>query len=121
MSDRITTADLDRALTAHRDCLDACGITYEGRLGLDHGSATYGRAFRLYRTAYPYPCQERRDDHTDCPRCAGTGTETCSGHARPPIGDDYLGMTKREAYDELVHRTGLIYDTHRAITEGTTR
>lgn len=92
MSDRITSADLQRALAAHVDCLARVGITYDGRLGIDEGSKTYGRAYRLYRV----PSGE-------------------SGHWNPPIGSDYLGMTAREAYETLTARTRIIYETATAV------
>jgi hypothetical protein len=132
--------DLKRALDAHIKCLARCGITYDGRLGLDEGSKLYGRAFRLYLTDKLDRCQERRYrmtetgelvrwphdlpgdheiaydwDHADCERCAGTKLERCSGHYRPPVGDDFLGMTKSEAYETLTARTRAIYDTAAAV------
>jgi hypothetical protein len=89
MSERITLRDLDRALVAHIAALAHAGITYDGDLVVEHGSPTAGRAFRLYRQP--------------------TGS---SGLWPPPIGSDYLGMTKRDAYDELelMSRTAIVYD-----------
>jgi hypothetical protein len=95
----VTMSDLRRALEAHIECLARCGITYNGRLGLDEGSKLYGRAFRLYRTGYMID-----------------GRPT-TGHGRPPVGDDFLGMTKREAYETLTARTRAIYDTAAAVAE----
>lgn len=94
MTTRITLHDLQRALESHTRALQRCGITYDGTLRLEPGSATYGRAFRLYLMP--------------------PGTTALWS---PPIGSDYLGMTKAEAYDNLVTRTQLIYDIHAAITE----
>jgi hypothetical protein len=92
MTHRITNADLDRALTAHAETLDRYGLLPEtARIGLDHGSKTYGRAFRLFVT------------YTD-------DRPSWSAHHRPPIGDDYLGMTKAEAYGALTSRTRHIGD-----------
>jgi hypothetical protein len=91
--DRITNDDLARALEQHVAALDTLGIKYDGRLVLSHGSKTYGRAFRLNRI----PNGE-------------------TGHWAPPIGSDFLGMTKREAYDELVGRTRVLWDVHYAQT-----
>ena len=85
--ERITRSDLDHALEAHVRALDACGITYDGRLVIDHGSKTYGRAYRLYHIA---------------------SGET--GHRNPPVGGDYLGMTAREAYDNLTTRNSVLFD-----------
>lgn len=77
----ITNADLDGMLRRYQAALDALGIQLrEGEhIGLDHGSKMYGRAFRLFATGY----------------------EGSTGHGRPPVGDDFLGMTKREAFETL--------------------
>lgn len=135
---RITQADLDRALTAHINALEAVGVQYDGRLGIDIGSKTYGRAYRLFLTDKLDRCQERRYltpdgrhvhfpedhatdkldyswDHADCTRCNGTRLERCSGHYNPPIGSDYLGMTAREAWEALTTRTATIYQTADAL------
>lgn len=87
MSDRITSADLTAALAAHVNALAAAHITYDGRLILDHGSRTYGRAYRLYRIP-----SASTDQH------------------EPPIGSSFLGHTAREAYDRLQDRTTVLFD-----------
>lgn len=138
MSNTITIEDVRRAFTAHVDALKRCGIEYDGRLVLSEGSKYYGNAYRINLTDFPNRCQNRQYlsdadntvvevvgstlvhanwdwDHTDCPWCHGTKIEMCSGHARPPIGDDFLGMTKREAFDELTSRTRAVYDTAAAL------
>lgn len=143
--ERITKADLERALESHAEALKRAGISYHGRLILEHGSKTYGRAYRIATTGVPWPCQERwhrdattgevyswihdipgypdnvdRDfvwDHSGCRRCNGTRIEKNSGHHRPPVGDDYLGMTKRDAFEALVTRTRHIYDIITAQSE----
>ena len=53
----------------------------ETKVVVEHGSKTYGRAFRLYTTGYG----------------------SSSGYSDKPLhlGDGYLGMTKREAYQSL--------------------
>ena len=53
----------------------------ETKVVVEHGSKTYGRAFRLYTTGYG----------------------SSSGYSDKPLhlGDGYLGMTKREAYLSL--------------------
>jgi hypothetical protein len=104
MGDRITSADLKQALQNHVDTLARCGITYEGRLGIDEGSKTYGRAFRLYLTGYMVP-----DDNG--------GVRPTTGHGRPPVGDDFLGMTRAEAYETLQARTRAIADTVYALEQ----
>lgn len=87
MPERITRDDLNRALASHADALAAVGISYDGRLALDIGSKTYGNAYRLNRIP--------------------SGS---SAHHRPPVGDSYLGMTARDAYDNLTTRTAVLYD-----------
>jgi len=58
--------------------------TYESNmrphLALQHGSKTYGRAYRIYLTG---------------------GTKYGSGHCEPRYFSDYLGMTKDEAANKL--------------------
>lgn len=102
MTDRITAQDLRDALAAHVETLERCGITYGGRLEIDEGSKTYGRAFRLYRTGYPV-------------RDLDGSERLTTGHANPPIGSDFLGMTKREAYETLTARTRTIADVADAL------
>ena len=140
-SQRVTVTDLRRAFEAHRDALAKCGIVYDGRLILSEGSKLYGNAYRINLTDCDHHCQQTKSvtaagvsvfgwhedehgnpatrvrmwDHADCPACHGSGREICSGHFNPPIGDDYLGMTAREAYDELTSRTRTIYDTAAAL------
>lgn len=91
--ERITNEDLDQALKVHNDVLRHHGLLSDpaAKLGLDHGSKTYGRAFRLFVT------------YTD-------DRPGWSGHHRPPVGDDFLGMTKRDAYEALTARTRHISD-----------
>jgi hypothetical protein len=82
MSDRITNVDVRRLadrledLARRVDVLDADEV-----LVLDHGSVTYGRAWRLHSMAK-----------------AGTG-----GHHDGPffLGSGFLGSTTREAYCAL--------------------
>jgi len=92
MAERITVKDVRRAFEAHAKALEKCGIPYTGKLVLQEGSAVNGRAWRLF---------QREDDS--------------GGLRRPPIGDDFLGMTARDAYGRLVERTGTIYDTRAAL------
>ncbi len=106
MTDRITQTDLDAALAAHVETLERCGISYVGRLAITSGSKTYGIAFRLYRTGYLVPSE------------TGTGYRPTTRHASPPIGSDYLGMTRREAYETLTTRTAVIADVSYALKNG---
>lgn len=109
--ERITKADLKRAIYAHVNALAYAGIAYDGRLGLQEGSKPNGIAYRLYRTDVMDRCQARawNESHEGCERCGGTGMAKCSGHYAPPIGSDFLGMTAREAYAALTARTDTIY------------
>ncbi len=119
MTNTITTADLERALASHVETLERAGITYAGRLEIQYGNKTCGIAFRLYRTGYPVPCDPQGPTNDpDCPACAGTGSRLTTGHANPPVGSDYLGMTKREAYDALTTRTAVIADVSYALKNG---
>jgi hypothetical protein len=102
-STQLTLADLDRALLAHVECLAAVGIVYDGDLVLSHGSASAGRAFGLFRTNVP-----------------ATDGSVLRSYMSPPIGSDFLGMTKRDAYMALTGRTGDIYQTVDALRRSTT-
>lgn len=95
MTDRITRADLAAALKSHKLALEACGVKYDGQFVLEEGSKTYGRAYRLYRVP-----------------------EGQSGHYNPPVGGDYLGMTAREAYENLTTRTSVLWDVATALRGG---
>ena len=54
MSERITTKDLDRQLTQYVTALKDLEMLPDGhRIVLDHGSKTYGRAFRIALTGEP--------------------------------------------------------------------
>lgn len=87
--DRITAKDVRRAFENHVDALIHHGLhdPAEGRYVLSEGSKTYGNAFRINFI----PSGE-------------------TGHYRPKVGDDFLGWTKREAYDRLTERTRTIVD-----------
>lgn len=132
MSDRITITDLRRAVEAHKAALEAAGITFDGRLILSEGSKINGIAYRLNLTDVMDRCQQRGYisegvneigeqltridwdwDHADCPDCHGTKVALCTGHYRPPVGDDFLGMTVRDAYDNLTTRNAVLWDVAR--------
>lgn len=86
-ADRITPRDVIAALANHIDALERYGVAYDGRLIIQQGSATYGRAWRVFRES-----------------CGGGGL--CG----PPIGSDYLGATAREAHAALTERTRAVHD-----------
>lgn len=96
MSNRITTAALEAAFGRYVRACERLGLVPDGyHVGLDHGSKTYGNAFRVYLTG------NRADDGS---------YPNGSGHSRPPAGDDFLGMTKREAYGRLRERAAVLED-----------
>jgi hypothetical protein len=96
---KITTKDLEAQLARYVRACERLGLIPEGmRVGLDHGSKTYGRAFRVYLTGI------RAEDGT---------YPNGSGHGRPPAGDDFLGMTKREAFTVLADRARTLEDVAR--------
>jgi hypothetical protein len=90
--ERITPADVRHALAHYVDTLERYGIDPGGRVGMDEGSPTYGRAWRLY--VIP---------------------EGQSGHTNPPVGSDYLGWSRAEAYAALTTRTRTMHDMAHAL------
>lgn len=80
--DRITRADVERAASAFRSAMIRTGVADDTvTVQLHTGSKTNGNSWRI--------------------RLGGGGT---------PIGGDRLGWTAREAYDNLTHRTSMLYD-----------
>ncbi len=77
---RTTSADLTRCMATLVDELRTAGATGTSDLHLEHGSKTYGRAFRLYL----------RDPQSG-------GLSSVPGL----YADGYLGMTKGEAAHSL--------------------
>jgi hypothetical protein len=98
VSRAITITDLRAAFAAHLETLERYNLApSDGRLVLTEGSKTYGIAYRINWTGYQVPDELH-------------GTRATSGHAEPPIGESYLGMTKAEAHETLVARTRVIGD-----------
>ena len=99
MTDRITNRDLEGMLGRYVRALESFDMIPAGyHIGLDHGSTLYGRAFRVYLTGDRVPVD-------------GVNTfPNGSGHHNPPAGDDFLGMTKREAYNALADRSRVLED-----------
>jgi hypothetical protein len=86
--DRITQRDLAVALRRYDKAARNLGLIPNGmHLYLQHGSKTNGIAYRV-NLVWDQDRQAQED----------------SGHHRPPMGDDYLGMTAREAYNALYGR-----------------
>lgn len=83
MAHRHTLKELLSLTARISNYADTLGIIDQSRgerIGLDEGSATYGRAFRLFSTG--------KDGHT--------------GHGDPfHLGSGFLGMTKSEAWLSL--------------------
>lgn len=101
--ERPTAKDVERVLEAYREVLDRAPwqmIRPGARLVLEQGSKTYGRAWRLYETGHV--------DHTG---------EVTTGYYRPTIGDDFLGMTAREARAALSTRLRVVADVVLAMLE----
>jgi len=100
-TNRITRKDLDGAVERYADACKHFDMVPEGfHIGLDIGSKTYGRAYRLYVSG---------DMVTD----PVTGRNTYpngSGHHGAPVGGDFVGMTAREAYDTITNRCSALWD-----------
>ena len=100
MTERITTRDLDGMLARYVRACERFGLIPDGyRVGLDHGSKYYGRAFRVYLVGI---------------RAEDGSWPNGSGHGHPPAGRDFIGMTKREAYDTLADRSSVLEDVAHA-------
>lgn len=96
--DRISVKDVEGVFKVYVDVFDSYGLVRDGfRLVLEQGSATYGRAWRVYETAI-----------------GGGG-----GLSRPLVGSDYLGMTARQAYDCLHDRLSVVHGMADVRTAGT--
>jgi hypothetical protein len=97
----ITNRDLDAVLARYIRACDRLGLIPEGmRVGLDYGSKTAGVAFRVYLTGV---------------RAEDGSYPQGSYHRNPPAGDDFLGMTKREAHTVLADRARALEDVAYAL------
>lgn len=76
-------------------------------LVLSEGSKTYGNAYRVNLTG------DRVEEAVPDPNGKPTHYPNGSGHWNPPIGADFLGMTKAEAYNELHSRARVLEDLAR--------
>ena len=96
-----TKANVEAAFGRYVKACQRLGLIPEGmQVGLDHGSKTYGRAFRVYLTGV---------------RAEDGSYPQGSGHGRPPAGDDFLGMTKRDAFEALADRARTLEDVAHAL------
>lgn len=92
---RITIKDVRPALERYAEACKDAGLIPEGmRIGMDEGSQTYGRAWRVYLTGIMV---KDENGHPTFPKG--------SGFFNPPVGDDYLGWTAAEALAALQDRT----------------
>ena len=86
---QITKSDLRIMRRRYTRAMIAAGVLNDGdRLHFQEGSYTYGYAYRVHRIP------------------AGK-----SGHWNPPIGDAFLGMTKREAFETMATIARSVEDT----------
>lgn len=84
---RTTSADINRAFEAYvRACQDRGLVRPGSHLILESGSPTYGRPWRVYLTGLPVKDETGRYTYPNG-----------SGYHNPPVGDSYLGTSKREA------------------------
>lgn len=82
-----TTTELNRAFETYVRACKERGLTPPGfHLILESGSPTYGRAWRVYRTGLPVKDEAGRYTYPNG-----------SGCYNPPVGDSFLGTSKREA------------------------
>lgn len=109
MSKHITIKDVRPALERYAEACKGAGLIPEGmRIGLQEGSQTYGRAWRVFLTGIMV-----KDENGNPTFPKG------SGHSRPPVGDDYLGWTAAEAHAALWNRTAGIWAGLEACRKGT--
>ena len=92
-----TIKELNWAFESYVAQMEGLGAVPAGaRLVLSEGSKTYGRAFRVNLTG----------DGSE-------GSRYNSGHYRPLVGPEYLGMTKSEAEQTLWTARNTAADLHR--------
>ena len=85
--DKITPAQVDQAFARWIRALEEVQLVEPDRKWvLQHGSATNGRPWAWYEE------------------------NSNGGLSEPPIGSSYLGWTAREAYDQLLDRTTVVWD-----------
>ncbi len=95
-----TKQDVDNAFQRYVRLCRVNDLVQEGReIQMSHGSKTNGIAFRVYTVG------------------ADKTAPGWSGHGRPPIGGDFLGMTKAEAYATLQERSRTIADVLYALEQ----
>jgi hypothetical protein len=100
MSERVTLENVRRQARRYVELCEELGAIPAGfHVGLDEGSVTYGRAFRLFVSGDAVLTPE-----------GGIGYPNGSGHGRPPFGSDFLGMTRAAAYEALLNRCDVLSD-----------
>jgi len=94
-----TAADLKIAQRLYAGVCEDLGLIPEGmHLTFSTGSKLYGIAYRVALTGDRVTAA---DGTTSYPKG--------SGHGRPPLGSDFLGMTKAEAERALRERVDTVY------------
>ena len=94
----VTIADVRNMFARYQRANDAAELIPEGfHLVLTEGSKYYGNAYRVNLTG---DIVKDANGHNTWPNG--------SGHDRPPVGDDYLGMTKRDAFNTLADASTII-------------
>lgn len=94
--DCITQRDLSAAFNRYNTIAQRLGLIPDRmNLGMTKGNKTNGIAYRIYLTYKP---EHWGEDGAD------------SAHHNPPFGDDYLGMTARDAYNTLSDRARVAGD-----------
>jgi hypothetical protein len=96
-----TKANVEAAFARYVRACERFDLIPEGmRVGLDHGSKTYGRAYRVYLTGI---------------QAEDGSYPQGSGHRNPPAGSDFLGMTITEAHTVLADRARTLEDAAYAL------
>lgn len=96
----VTLENVRRQARRYAELCEELGAIPAGfHVGLDEGSVTYGRAFRLFVTG---DCVRADDGSVSFPNG--------SGHGRPPFGSDFLGMTRAAAFEALLNRCDVLSD-----------
>lgn len=122
MSERVSLEDVRRQARRYAELCEELGAIAPGfHVGLDEGSVTYGRAFRLFVgthlrfvTLFGVTGTEGASTSVtgDCVRAddGSVSFPNGSGHGRPPFGSDFLGMTRAAAYEALLNRCDVLSD-----------
>ena len=104
MTNTISITDVRGMFARYERANESAGLIPDGfHLVLSEGSKYYGNAYRVHLTGNRVKLDNGRYEWPN-----GTG------HDNPPVGNDFLGMTKRDAYDSLADAARIIEDMTRA-------